>query len=95
MSDDKKLNNDFAFGKKNYILVAAGTLITIIGYFLVSGGGSDDPKVFSEELRHTKAAPIQCASPSPAQLPLFKNCTLPHCTVWVSDQGRWSTSSRP
>ena len=54
MSDDKKLNNDFAFGKKNYILVAAGTLITIIGYFLVSGGGSDDPKVFSEELFNTR-----------------------------------------
>lgn len=61
MSDDKKLNNDFAFGKKNYILVAAGTLMTIIGYFLVSGGGSEDPKVFSEELfnaRRMYVAPI-------------------------------------
>jgi len=61
MSDDKKLNNDFAFGKKNYVLVAAGTLMTIIGYFLVSGGGSDDPKVFSEELfnaRRMYIAPI-------------------------------------
>lgn len=61
MSDDKKLNNDFAFGKKNYILLAAGTIITIIGYFLVSGGGSDDPKVFSEELfnaRRMYVAPI-------------------------------------
>ena len=50
MSEDNKLNNDFAFGKKNYILIAAGTLMAIIGYFLVSGGGSDDPAVFSEEL---------------------------------------------
>lgn len=50
MSEDNKLNQDFAFGKKNYILIAAGTLITIIGYFLVSGGGSEDPAVFSEEL---------------------------------------------
>ena len=52
MSEDNenKLNQDFAFGKKNYILMAAGTLLTIIGYFLVSGGGSDDPAVFSEEL---------------------------------------------
>lgn len=61
MSDDKKLNNDFAFGKKNYILLAAGTIITIVGYFLVSGGGSDDPKVFSEELfnaRRMYVAPI-------------------------------------
>lgn len=50
MSEDNKLNQDFAFGKKNYILIAAGTLLTIIGYFLVSGGGSEDPAVFSEEL---------------------------------------------
>ncbi len=50
MSEENKLNQDFAFGKKNYILIAAGTLLTIIGYFLVSGGGSDDPAVFSEEL---------------------------------------------
>ncbi|MDF1673116.1 MAG: DUF3098 domain-containing protein [Vicingaceae bacterium] len=61
MSEDNKLNQDFAFGKKNYILIAAGTLLTIIGYFLVSGGGSDDPAVFSEELFNTQrmyVAPI-------------------------------------
>ncbi|MCB0400774.1 MAG: DUF3098 domain-containing protein [Flavobacteriales bacterium] len=63
MSEDKnnKLNNDFAFGKKNYILVGAGLAITIIGYILVSGGGSDDPTVFSEELfsaRRMYIAPI-------------------------------------
>ena len=61
MSEDKKLNTDFAFGKENYILIAAGTLVTIIGYFLVSGGGSDNPAVFSEELFNTRrmfVAPI-------------------------------------
>jgi len=61
MSEDNKLNNDFAFGKKNYILIAVGTLVTIIGYILVSGGGSDDPAVFSEELFNTQrmyVAPI-------------------------------------
>jgi hypothetical protein len=61
MSDNNKLNEDFAFGKKNYILIAAGTAITIIGYFLVSGGGSEDPTVFSEELFNTRrmyVAPI-------------------------------------
>jgi hypothetical protein len=56
MSDNKenKLNDDFAFGKLNYILIIAGTFLTIIGYFLVSGGGSDDPTVFSEELFNTR-----------------------------------------
>jgi len=63
MSKDKenKLNTDFALGKENYILIAAGTLITIIVYFLLSGGGSEDPTVFSEALFNTQrmyVAPI-------------------------------------
>ncbi len=49
-NNDDKLNQDFAFGKQNYILIAAGTALAIIGYILMSGGGSDDPAVFSEEL---------------------------------------------
>lgn len=52
--NNNKLNNDFAFGKKNYIIIATGLAITIIGYILVSGGGSDDPSVFSEELFSTR-----------------------------------------
>ncbi|PCI98688.1 MAG: hypothetical protein COB15_05545 [Flavobacteriales bacterium] len=63
MSDnnENKINNDLAFGKQNYILIAAGTGLAIIGYFLMSGGGSDDPAVFSEELfnaRRMYIAPI-------------------------------------
>ena len=63
MSDnnENKINNEFAFGKQNYILVAAGTVLAIIGYFLISGGGSEDPAVFSEELfsfRRMYVAPI-------------------------------------
>ena len=56
MSDnnENKINNEFAFGKQNYILVAAGTGLAIIGYFLMSGGGSEDPAVFSEELFNTQ-----------------------------------------
>ena len=52
--ENNKLNNDFAFGKKNYILIAVGTATTILGYILVAGGGSDDPAVFSEELFNTQ-----------------------------------------
>ena len=63
MSDNKenKLNQDFAFGKENYILIAAGTFMAIVGYFLMSGGGSENPAVFSEELFNTRrmyVAPI-------------------------------------
>ena len=50
MSDNNRINNDFAFGKQNYILIAVGTALAILGYILMSGGGSDDPTVFSEEL---------------------------------------------
>jgi len=53
--ENKKLNNDFAFGKQNYILVAIGTLVAVLGYFLVSGGGTEDPAVFNgEELFNTR-----------------------------------------
>tara|TARA_B100000809_G_scaffold54490_1_gene50143 strand:+ start:994 stop:1242 length:249 start_codon:yes stop_codon:yes gene_type:complete len=63
MSDnnENKLNQDFAFGKENYILIAVGTGLAIIGYFLMSGGGSEDPAVFSEELfnaRRMYVAPL-------------------------------------
>ncbi|MBL4592359.1 MAG: DUF3098 domain-containing protein [Flavobacteriales bacterium] len=53
-NNDNKLNQDFAFSKKNYIFVAAGTGLCILGYILMSGGGSDDPAVFSEELFNTQ-----------------------------------------
>jgi len=49
----EEINKDFAFGKQNYILLVAGTLNAVIGYAVMSGGGSEDPKVFSEELFST------------------------------------------
>jgi len=33
--------------KTNYILVGVGILFLVLGYILLSGGGSDDPEVFS------------------------------------------------
>jgi len=35
--------------KENYILIAVGFLIIILGFLLMSGGGSDDPNVFNEK----------------------------------------------
>ena len=38
---------EMAFGKINYILMAAGIILLALGYILLSGGGSDDPNVFN------------------------------------------------
>ena len=40
----------FVFSQRNYILMGAGILLMIIGYFLMSGGGSDDPNTFNPEI---------------------------------------------
>ena len=36
----------FAFGRENYILLLAGFLTILVGYFLMAGGGTDDPNHF-------------------------------------------------
>jgi len=45
---------DFAFGKKNYILMFIGFVVLLIGYLLMVGGGSDDPNVFNYEMFNTR-----------------------------------------
>ena len=35
--------------KKNYILIIGGCIIVLLGFVLMSGGGSQDPNVFNEE----------------------------------------------
>lgn len=51
--------NNFAFTKKNYILLAVGMAIIIIGLILMSGSGSEEgvfnPDIFST--RRIKVAP--------------------------------------
>lgn len=37
---------EFAFSRQNYLLLLGGILILVLGYTLMSGGGSDDPNVF-------------------------------------------------
>lgn len=48
MSDKKQ--HEFVFGKENYILLMIGILIVVVGFTMMSGGGSDDPNIFSEEI---------------------------------------------
>ena len=53
---------DFAFDKMNYILLAVGMAVVIIGFLLMSGGGSTEqaynPDIFSA--RRIKVAPLVC-----------------------------------
>lgn len=53
---------NLAFNKTNFILLAAGMAIVILGFLLMSGGGSDEhtfnPSIFSP-LR-VKVAPAVC-----------------------------------
>ena len=41
---------DFAFGKANYTLMLSGIGLILLGFFLMSGGGTKDPNVFSEDI---------------------------------------------
>jgi hypothetical protein len=56
---DKK---DFAFDKMNYLLLAVGMIIVVIGFLLMTGPASTDttfePDIFSA--RRTKLAPVVC-----------------------------------
>lgn len=53
---------DFAFDKVNFILLAVGMAIVVIGFLLMTGPGSSDtvyePDIFSA--RRIKVAPIVC-----------------------------------
>jgi Protein of unknown function (DUF3098) len=44
----EKTNNGFPLGKQNFILLAIGFGIIVLGFMLMSGGGSDNPAEFNE-----------------------------------------------
>ena len=46
------------FTKTNYIFLIAGFVLIIIGFFLMAGGGSDDPNVFSDAIFSTRRLTI-------------------------------------
>jgi membrane-bound ClpP family serine protease len=40
----------YYFSKKNYIIMGVGIVLIALGFILMSGGGSDDPNVFNEDI---------------------------------------------
>ena len=51
---------DFLFEKANYKFLLIGIAVIALGFILMSGGGSDNPKVFNEDVfsfRRIRLAP--------------------------------------
>tara|TARA_Y100000768_G_scaffold387692_2_gene379862 strand:- start:430 stop:672 length:243 start_codon:yes stop_codon:yes gene_type:complete len=56
----KKNSKNFIFQKENYKIMILGLLFISIGFLLMSGGASDDPNIFNEEIynfRRIRLAP--------------------------------------
>jgi len=50
INEKNKLSGEFLFGKRNYTIMIIGVIIILIGFILMTGGGSDDPNVFNEDI---------------------------------------------
>jgi hypothetical protein len=52
--------NNFIFKKRNYKIMILGLIIIAVGFILMSGGGSEDPNIFSTDIynfRRIRLAP--------------------------------------
>lgn len=61
MAKKESTPTDFVFSKQNYILLLISLAVIVAGFALLSGGGSDNPNEFSEEIfnvRRLYIAPI-------------------------------------
>ncbi|AUC85984.1 DUF3098 domain-containing protein [Polaribacter sp. ALD11] len=50
MKDEIIQKPAFIFGKKNYTFMVIGIVVIALGFIFMSGGGSDNPEVFNEEI---------------------------------------------
>ncbi|MBN9283562.1 MULTISPECIES: DUF3098 domain-containing protein [unclassified Flavobacterium] len=60
MENENKHKHDFLFESVNYKILFIGLGVIALGFLLMSGGGSTDPNVFSEDIfnfRRIKLAP--------------------------------------
>lgn len=44
----------FTFDKQNYIFMAIGFVVILLGYILMAGGKADNPAVFSDAIFNTR-----------------------------------------
>ena len=57
---DNDQKQEFLFDNINYKILLIGIVVIALGFLLMSGGGSDDPKVFSDAIfnfRRIRLAP--------------------------------------
>lgn len=57
---NEEQKHEFLFEKVNYKFLFIGIAVIALGFILMSGGGSDDPNVFNEEIfnfRRIRLAP--------------------------------------
>lgn len=55
-----KNKDEFLFNQSNYMILLIGIVLVAVGFILMSGGSSDDPNVFNEEIfnfRRIRLAP--------------------------------------
>jgi hypothetical protein len=58
--ENQENKTDFLFDKVNYKILLIGIAVIALGFILMSGGGSDDPNVFSDaifDFRRIRLAP--------------------------------------
>ena len=61
MKEKKDSNKKLLLTKKNYMIICIGLIFILIGYILMSGGESNDPNIFNEEIysfRRIRIAPL-------------------------------------
>ena len=50
MKENEQEKQEFLFENVNYSILLIGIAVIAVGFILMSGGGSDDPKVFNESI---------------------------------------------
>ncbi|MDD7915378.1 DUF3098 domain-containing protein [Polaribacter ponticola] len=50
MQKENNKQQQFLFGKRNYIIMLIGIVFITLGFVFMSGGGSDNPEVFNNEI---------------------------------------------